>query len=101
VWQSANGRPNVLRAFSAVNGANCGSAIAKGRKINAARSDSRDAGLKMNLFAEKTAFEPFDQVVCDPGIHLIVTHSQDGAFFDAKQLAKVAALDYGEDLISG
>jgi hypothetical protein len=35
------------------------------------------------------------------GIHLIVTHSQDGAFFDAKQLAKVAALDYGEDLISG
>jgi hypothetical protein len=34
VWQSANGRPNVLRAsFSGVNGANCGSAIAKGRKI--------------------------------------------------------------------
>jgi hypothetical protein len=41
VWQSANGRPNVLRAsFSAVNGANCGSAIAKGRKIKAARSGS-------------------------------------------------------------
>ncbi len=31
----------VLHAsFSAVNGANCGSAIAKGRKINSARSDS-------------------------------------------------------------
>ena len=31
----------VLHAsFSAVNGANCGSAIAKGRKINSAHSDS-------------------------------------------------------------